>query len=197
MIDPKDVTFCMPTRGDLDLNPIFDTLLPYGEILVWNNSVRPNVRTYGRWMAVAEAKTRCILTQDDDVLVPPESQQALLDAWEPGRIVANQPDNHHGDGPYADLTFLGWGSIMEPGLAATALLSYLEHGHHFTDPGFDMVGCDIVISTLNTVKRMDLKHEHRREAFADNRVHREKNYQAWKERYYAIARGIRDPVESR
>ncbi len=194
---PDDVTACLVTRGDLDLNPIFDLLLPYRDILVWNNAVRPNVRTYGRWMGVAEAATRLVYLQDDDVLVPPETQQALIDAWEPGRIVANQPDNHHGDGPYADLTFLGWGSIMEPGLAANALLAYLEAGHHFADTGFDQVGCDIIVSALNTVKRLDLKHEHRREAFNDNRVHREKDYQKWKSRYWEIARGIRDPVESR
>ena len=41
MLDPAEVTACLVTRGDVDMQPILETLLPYNEVIVWDNSERP------------------------------------------------------------------------------------------------------------------------------------------------------------
>lgn len=102
MIRPEDVSACLVTRGDIDLSTILNSL-PFEDVVVWDNSQRENLKCYGRFAAVAEAKNEWIYTQDDDLLVP---IAGLLRAWEPAdAILANKPE-------LEEWRFLGCGALF-------------------------------------------------------------------------------------
>ena len=44
-----NVSACLVTRGDVDLTAIIASL-PYDDVVVWDNSKRRNLRTYGRYL---------------------------------------------------------------------------------------------------------------------------------------------------
>lgn len=105
---------------------ILDSLI-FENVVVWDNSTRPHdYKTAGRYAAADEAETTAVYFQDDDVIVPAETQQALLDAYEPGVVAANWA---HGDDPdgYDDLPLVGAGAIVDQELPDEAFSLYLEH----------------------------------------------------------------------
>ena len=104
---------CLVTRGDQPemMKRILDSLLPYGEVIVWDNSVREDCMTAGRFYAMHEATNEVCYTQDDDVIVPRETQQALLDAYEPDMTIANYGHGEN-DGGYGDLPLVCGGGLM-------------------------------------------------------------------------------------
>ena len=124
------MTACLVTRGDQPemMARILDSLLPYREVIVWDNSVRRDYLTAGRFLAMAEAENEICYTQDDDVIVPRETQQALLDAYEPGMTVANYGHGEN-DGGYGDLPLVCGGGLFNRRLAIEALGAYAaEYG---------------------------------------------------------------------
>ena len=52
---------------------------PFTEIVVWDNSKRPDLSVYGRYAAIEECKNDIIFTMDDD-------QKRSLDARFPGNV---------------------------------------------------------------------------------------------------------------
>jgi hypothetical protein len=143
MLRTSDVTACLVTRGDVDLRPILDTLI-WDNVVVWDNSVREDRKTAGRYYAAAGAKTPVVYYQDDDVLVPRSTQAALLDAYEPGIPTAVYA---HGDTPggYEDVMLVGAGALVPKALAWQGLHRYLDF--HPIDDGF-LYDCDFVAGTL-------------------------------------------------
>jgi hypothetical protein len=124
VLSPADVTACLVTRGDQpDAIARISSTLVFDDVIVWDNSVREDWRCAGRYMAALEASTDVVYFQDDDVTVPPDTQQALADAWEPGVCVANWA---HGDTPdgYDDLPLVGAGAIVEARLCWDAIARY-------------------------------------------------------------------------
>lgn len=107
------VTACLVTRGDQpeQMARILDSLLGYDEVIVWDNSVREDMMTAGRFFAMHEARNEVCYTQDDDVLVPRSTQQALLAAYEPGMTIANYGHGDN-DGGYGDLPLVCGGGLM-------------------------------------------------------------------------------------
>jgi hypothetical protein len=108
-ISPADVSAVLVTRGDVDMAPVLDSL-PFDEVVVWDNSQRPeDFQCYGRFAGIAETTRPFIYVQDDDIVVP---VQALLDAYEPakGSILANKK-------PDEEWRFLGVGSLFPRELA--------------------------------------------------------------------------------
>lgn len=95
------------------------------EVIVWDNSgefysdhqlVRVfkcgrNICTFGRFRAVEMADYDAIYTQDDDVIV--NDIDAILDLYDPDKIVASLTDGHMrseaGRKPWVQL---GWGSVF-------------------------------------------------------------------------------------
>lgn len=124
---PSGVTACLVTRGDQPemMNRILDTLV-FDNVVVWDNSASDDHKTAGRYWALFEATSQAVYFQDDDVIVPPATQTALLDAYEPGVMVANWG---HGDNPdgYQDLPLVCGGAIVDQDLPWRALNRYLEH----------------------------------------------------------------------
>lgn len=127
MVSPDNVTACLVTRGDQPgaIQRIRDTLI-FGNVIVWDNSVRDDWKCAGRYQAALETSTDIVYFQDDDVTVPPETQRALLEEWEPGMCVATWG---HGDDPdgYGDLPLVGAGAVVERGLCWDAIWRYNKH----------------------------------------------------------------------
>lgn len=112
----SQVTACIVTRGDVDLAPIYDTLI-FDQVVIWDNSRRPDWKCAGRYMAALEAETNYVYWQDDDTIVPAHTQWDLLahfgsDLGLDNDIVANWG---HGDNPdgYDDLPLVGGGAIAD------------------------------------------------------------------------------------
>jgi len=104
---------------------IIDSLI-FDNVVVWDNSVFEDWKCAGRYKAAEEAPTDIVFFQDDDVIVPAETQMALLDAYEPGVCVANWG---HGDNPdgYDDLPLVGAGAIVDRQLCLDAIDLYARH----------------------------------------------------------------------
>ncbi len=120
-ITADQVTACLVTRGDVDLEPILDTL-PYPNVIVWGAD-REELHVYGRYAAMREAATRVVYTQDDDCLF--RDHHALLDAYQPGVLAAV-----YGHGPtpcgFGDIALVHGGALMDTGLAEAAFTRYLD-----------------------------------------------------------------------
>lgn len=132
MLRASDVTACLVTRGDIDLQPIIDSLI-FDTVIVWNNRVRKNMKTAGRYFASELATTPVVYFQDDDVIVPRTTQLALLAAYEPGVVTAVYA---HGATPggYDDLPLVGAGALVDREMPWQALNRYLDF--HPDDDGF-------------------------------------------------------------
>lgn len=115
MIDPKKVTACLVTRGNVPMERIKATL-PYGEILVWDNSKEHvDLKVFGRYEVAKRAKNDVIYWQDDDVEFT--EHEALMAAYEPDTFVSN---NAHGPNPggYDDLALQAAGALCPTWLIA-------------------------------------------------------------------------------
>lgn len=124
VIDQGQVTACLVTRGDQQhqMDRILESLV-FDNVLVWDNSVNRDWKCAGRYLAAMQAPTNVVYFQDDDVLVPAETQHGLLEAYEEGVCVANWC---HGDDPdgYDDLPLVGGGAIVDRGLCFDSIVQY-------------------------------------------------------------------------
>lgn len=120
------MTACLVTRGDQPemVDRIVDSLI-FDDVVVWNNSLRDDKKVAGRYYATLEAKHDTVFFQDDDVVVPADTQQRLCDAHMPGVMVANWGHGENPDG-YDDLPLVGVGAICDRDLPWQALERYLE-----------------------------------------------------------------------
>ena len=147
-----DVSAVLVTRGDVDLAPIIETL-PYGEVVIWDNSTRPeDLGVYGRYVAISETTKPLIYFQDDDCLV--SCHDELLAAWEPGYVVGNAFDDAERLKRYEGTTLLGWGSLFEAALPWQAFAKYglhhrVEELWTYNPPG---LGAEIVFPMLTPSK---------------------------------------------
>ena len=121
---PSDVTACLVTRGDVDMEPILDSLI-FQNVVVWDNSRRHDVKVAGRYWTALEAPTDVVYWQDDDTIVDPYTQESLLAEFDKGddEIVANWGHGEHPDG-YDDLPLVGAGAIADRRAAWDAIARY-------------------------------------------------------------------------
>jgi len=139
-----DITACLVTRGDQPdmVARIRDTLI-FDRVIVWDNSVQPDWKTAGRYMAALLADTELVYWQDDDVIVPQETQAELVEGYE-WPIVANYG---HGDNPdgYDDLPLVCGGAVASKVAAWEAIGRYAAH--HLLDVDF-RYDCDFAVGVL-------------------------------------------------
>lgn len=153
------VSACLVTRGDCDLSPILDSL-PFDDVVIWDNSKREDLGIYGRYAAIEEAKHDVVYTQDDDVLVSCHRQ--LMDAYEPGVLVANYPQ------PW-DIPWVARGAVFDRRLPAAAFTRYLDR--YARDHYFTHFACDGIFALLTPrVVVIDHGSEDLPHGFADGRV---------------------------
>ncbi len=132
-LDPLNVSAVIPTRGDVDLAPILESL-PFRDVVIWDNSKRPrDYGIYGRYAAIREAKYPVVVTQDDDLIVT--CWLDLLDAYQPGWLTVNYPE------PW-DIPWVARGAIFDcdlPGRAFQRYLARFPFDRYFTHSACDGV----------------------------------------------------------
>jgi len=127
------------------MRKVLDSLLPFGEVVVWDNSERTrDWKCAGRYAAAGLARLGVVYFQDDDVIVPVSTQQALLASYEPGVCVANYGHGENPDG-YDDLPLVCGGAIVDSELCADAIRRYAEHYPLDDDFGYE---ADFVVGAL-------------------------------------------------
>jgi hypothetical protein len=159
VLSPSDVSCVIPTRGNVDLTQILETL-PFDDIIVWDNSLRDDEGLYGRYAAIEDAKNDVIVTQDDDVLVTCWDQ--LLAAYEPGVLTVNYPE------PW-DIPWVACGGLFDRELPTRAFDHYFEC--YPDDDMFRRQVCDAVFCLLTpSVKVLDLGYEDLPHGLHDGRI---------------------------
>ena len=113
-LDPGQVSAVLVTRGDVDMRPVI-AALPYSDIVIWDNSKRPDAKVFGRYLGIAEAKNPVIYVQDDDCIV--NYHNLLLEAYEPGFVIGSMV---YPEECYSDTTLLGWGALFDRDLPQKA-----------------------------------------------------------------------------
>lgn len=112
MIDTGEVDAVIVTRGDVDIQPIRNTLRAFRKIVVWDNSKGPNMGPFGQFLAACYVATSDVVYfQDDDCVTLPE---AIVGLWEPGEIVCNLGlDGHEANYANRPDKLMGFGSCFE------------------------------------------------------------------------------------
>jgi hypothetical protein len=136
------VSAIIVTRGDVDLTPVVEPL-PYDEVIIWDNSKRPrDLKTFGRYAAMWEARNDIIYVQDDDCIVC--DHVPLLEQYQEGGITAFMKPERMAE--YTTHALLGWGSIFHRRLPWYAFNRYLTRWPY--DDFFLEVACDIVFGVV-------------------------------------------------
>lgn len=146
MVDACEVTACLVTRGDVDLQPIIDSLI-FDRVIVWDNNHRPDWKVAGRYWAALEADTDLVYWQDDDTIVPPDTQEKLLEQAGIPDIVANWGHGENPDG-YDDLPLVCGGAIAWKTAAWDCICRY---GAQYPLNEAFMYECDFVVGALYRV----------------------------------------------
>lgn len=167
----EHVSAVVVTAGDSDLGPVLASLRAFGEVIVWDNSERKNLKVYGRYAALAETTHSIIYTQDDDCIT---DARAIVAEYEPGKVVCNMPaakrEEYRTLAPRAGL--VGWGSCFDRELAG-ALDLYLER---FEKDELFLRECDRVFTELNPIKFVDVPYKNLPCAYFASRMGNERRH---------------------
>ncbi len=185
-----NVTACLVTRGNVDLTPIRNSLVDacIDDISVWDNSVHTDQGVYGRYIAVDEAKGDVVYVQDDDCLLPPESIIRILEAYEPGRIVANMSDDFRAN--YSDSCLVGFGAVFDRDLPAKAFERFRGAGR----PWDYRNRPDVIFTALTPFTLVDVPVEILPYAYGPDRMYRQRGHAAQRHKALQHARAVRAKV---
>jgi len=157
---PQDVTLTIPTRGDVDLEPILSMLPPFAAVIVWDNSALEDLGIYGRYAAMELADTDVVATQDDDLVVADWAR--VLAEYRPGQVLCNYPQ------PW-DIPWVARGAVFDSWLPAASFTRYLDSypfdeyfTHHACDGVFTLLADEVRVVDYGST---DLPH-----GFAPGRV---------------------------
>ncbi len=87
------------------MTPILESL-PYDDIVVYDNSARPDLKAYGRYAAIRDAVHDLIYVQDDDCVVHPDTLDLLERTYNGTPVVnAGKPGS-------VDVPWVGFGALF-------------------------------------------------------------------------------------
>ncbi len=195
MLQPDQVTAVIVTRGDVDLTPVLESLI-FDDVIVWDNSVEADLKTLGRYAAIAMGRNTVYYSQDDDIIHTPENQLRIISEYKPGVLTgcmwpewslgAYQQGIQNG---YDDLVFAGSGSVWDGQTVRTALDSYLDH---FPSDDFCNLWADTIVGVIAPTKQLDIRFDALPCAEDDNRMCNLPDAVAQKTEAITRARWVRD-----
>lgn len=188
-----NVSVVIPTRGDVDMRLIAKSLagLPLEDGYIWNNGGRDeDMGVYARYAAIENVTAQVVYTQDDDCVLPSESMQKLLDAYEPGKVVCNVPARFRKR--YHDSGLVGFGAIFDRYLPQVAFRRFASYVEGATPQDLFLRTCDIVFTMLTPMVQIDLPYEDLPQAHAENRMWRQPNHFEEREEVRELCRRIRE-----
>jgi hypothetical protein len=190
-VTPAGLSAVVVTRGNVPLEPILDSFTAAGifDFVVWDNSLRPDdLGVFGRYAALPECGRDIVLVQDDDVILPAATIEALAAAYEPGRIVANMPERFRKF--YSDSCLVGFGAVFDRLLVDRTFDRFLESW----DEKFLLRRPDVVFTALAESTWLDLPYTEREFATGPDRAYRQKGHVQERQRVLAMARKARRTV---
>ena len=190
-MDPSEITACIPTRGNVDMTEIRESLDGFGEVIIWDNNDRDvDLSVYGRYAAIAEAQLAVVYTQDDDCLV---DAARVCRSYMPHTLIANMPAPRWPD--YPDSALVGWGAVFDRGLPARAfdrLGDYCHDRQIKVETFWDT--CDVAFSTLTPHIKIDVGFAHLPWAEGPGRMFTDDypTHRRERDEMLALARRVRD-----
>lgn len=168
----QDIAACIVTTGARDITPVLESLdIGFKEVVVWDNSVMPDLQVFGRYAAITQCNSRWIYVQDDDCIVPRDAIRYLAEERRRRGLIVNMPEAHRKGEPQA---LVGWGAVFEWHQPEDAFRRWRAGGGR-SDEVFRRT-CDIVFSVLTPFERFDLGHENLPWAHDPDRMHRTPGY---------------------
>ena len=155
-----DVCGVIVTRGDRPEEVAkLAAELPYGEVVVWDNSKGEDLKCYGRYRAAERSKRPVIYFQDDDVRFT--AHEDLLHAFNrnPDKLVANMYDEWINGCGYFDIALPGLGSLQKNWLWYSAFEKWDEVYSYVHEREAFLSYCDQIYGILTPWKRWDFGHE--------------------------------------
>ena len=197
-LDVKNVSAVIVTRGDVDLQPVLDSLI-FDDVVVFDNSKsQTDLMTFGRVAGARLAKNEIIYSQDDDLVHPAEAQRELVAAYEEGMITGCMWDEWSRGAEeqgipngYDDLVFPGSGSISHRALWEDCIDEYLAE-YPYDD--FFKLWCDTIIGVIAPSKQLDIRFQILPAALNLQRMADLPNAEELKGEAIRRARGVRDGV---
>jgi len=147
MIDPKQVTAIIVTKGDREITPVLDSLSPFRVVSVWDNSRCKDRKVYGRYLAAASVLTDFVYVQDDDCLV---DGARLCREYDPesGELLCNMLKGHQADYVnWPGVALVGWGSIFP-----RSMVDFSPYLSKYPEDDLFYRECDRVFTYLNRQK---------------------------------------------
>lgn len=191
-----DVCAIVVTRGDNDqvVREIVRDL-PYGEVIVWDNSQGRDYQVYGRYAAAETTDRKVVYFQDDDIVLPPSAHDKLLDSYTPGILVSNMYDEWIESMGYFDLAMVGLGSLCDNGLWKDAFARFRDaYAEDETLQERMSLDPDFVFGTLAKWRRFDFGHEILPVASDDSRLWKQEGQHERKYATITMARALRTVV---
>ncbi len=189
---PADLSAVVVTRGNVPLEPILASFTAAGifDFVVYDNSLRPDdLGVFGRYAALPECGRDVVLVQDDDVILPVETIEALAAAYEPGRIVANMPERFRAF--YTDSCLVGFGAVFDRRLVELAFDRFLELWRR---EEFLLRRPDVVFTALTESTWMDLPYTEREFAQDPDRAYKQRGHARERQTVLNMARKARRAV---
>jgi len=145
ILSPKDVTAVVVTTGKHDTREVIESLRPFGDLVIWDNSQFNDLKVYGRYHGASLGLSPFIYTQDDDTVI---DWPALLDEWDDQwRILCNMPHRWHNAYKGTGICLVGFGTLFRREMIAEPFRRYDAAG--FPRDGVFMRECDRVFTHEN------------------------------------------------
>lgn len=165
------VTACIPTRGNVDMEPILRSLPEHWHVIVWDNSEHElDLAVYARYVAIEQAPTAVVYTQDDDCVLAPDSLDMLERRYQEGVLTTNMPVPFRQH--YSDSCLVGFGAIFDRWLPGNAFGKLgAQPPDHFG------LTCDVYFTALTeSFQLLDLPYENLPWATGPDRMYRQSNH---------------------
>ncbi len=186
MLNASEVSAVLVTRGDVDLTRILESL-PYDDVVVWDNSKRRDLKTYGRYAALPEAKHDVVYFQDDDIVFTHHDE--LMAAYESDTILANMSQGWVDGRDLVDSVFVGAGALLDRDIPARAFARYDQL--YPRDELFYLYP-EALVSIPSKIKRVDLPLEVLPWGYAPNRMNAQPWFVEWMAESIVRGRRVRD-----
>lgn len=168
MMQASEVSAILVTRGDVDTSRVLEAMSMFNDTVVWNNSEREgNMRLFGRYVAMEECERSTVYFQDDDIFVPQTTMEALLEAYEPGVIIANMSEGWASGRDMLDAVQIGAGGLMDASIPVRAFAKY-DTMYDRDDLFYQYT--DTLVSIPSKIKRIDHPFEVLGWGYAPNRM---------------------------
>ncbi|MFA5052991.1 MAG: hypothetical protein WC565_02965 [Parcubacteria group bacterium] len=191
MLTVDAVSAVLVTRGDVDLSRILQSIAASGveDVVIWDNSRRSDLKTFGRYAALPEAKHDVVFFQDDDIVLPVDTIRGILSAYEPGVICANMAPGWVAGRDLHDSVFVGAGAILDRDIPDRAFAKY---DRLYPRDDIFYLYPEALVSIPSRIKRVDLPLEVLPWGYAPNRMNAQPWFEDWMAESIERGRRVRD-----